>query len=131
MVMLHIRLNGTTECSNMVANILPADPTPTTTPPPTTLGGRGQKLIIQPFQNMVMFHFKLNAITKCNNMVANILPALPPTPLDPRGVKDQNSTFSEQFHVANQIKWNQECRNMVANILPAYGPHPLILGLGV
>ena len=28
MVMLHIKLKGITKCSSMVANILPADPSP-------------------------------------------------------------------------------------------------------
>ena len=54
------------ECSNMVS--LP-DP-------------RGQKVKIHFFQNMVMLHIILNAITKCSNMVTNILHATPP-PLDP------------------------------------------------
>ena len=53
MVMLHIILNGLTKCSNMIANILPADP-----PHP-----RGQKVIIQLFLNNVMLHIKLFGIT--------------------------------------------------------------------
>ena len=44
-----------------LANIFPAHP-----PDP-----RGQKVKIQLFQNMVMLHIKLNAITKCSNMVAH------------------------------------------------------------
>ena len=44
MVMLHIKLNGITKCSNMVANILSADPSP---------DPRDQKVIIQLFQNNV------------------------------------------------------------------------------
>ena len=32
--MLHINLKGITKCSSMVANILPADPYPTTHPRP-------------------------------------------------------------------------------------------------
>ena len=60
------------ECSNMVS---PPDP-------------RGQKVKIQLFQNMARLHIKLNAITKCSNMVTNILPATLPPPLDPSvGVK--------------------------------------------
>ena len=101
-------------CSNMVAIILPVDPTP-------DLGG--QKVKIQLFQNMVMLHIKLKGTS---NMVANILlaapppPPPPPTPLPPNpGSKGQNSTFSEHGHVAYQIKGNNECSNMVANVLLA------------
>ena len=60
------------ECSNMVANILPADT-------PTTIGMVNRSKLIF-FQNMVMLHIKLNGITKCSNMVTNILPTAPNTP---------------------------------------------------
>ena len=52
------------QCSYMVANILPADP--------------GVK--IQLFLNMVMLHIILKGMTHCCNMVA-ILPADPPPPM--------------------------------------------------
>ena len=65
------------ECSNMVANKLPAD---RPTPPPLDPGDWENMSKIQHFQNMVMLHIKLNGITKCSNMVANILPADPPLP---------------------------------------------------
>ena len=69
------------------------------------------------FQKMVMLHIKFKGITKCSNMVANILP----TDLyDPRGW-GKNSTFSEHGHVAYQIKWKHKYSNMVANILPPRG----------
>ena len=63
------------KCSNMLANILLADP-----PPHPTLGmwSMGQNYF---FQNTVMLHIKLKGITKCSIMVAHILPANPPTPL--------------------------------------------------
>ena len=54
MVMMNIKLNGITKCNNMVANILPADPS-------NDLGG--QKVKFQPFQNMVMLHINLMGIT--------------------------------------------------------------------
>ena len=38
------------ECSNTVANILPADP-----PPPPAGGGGGKKVKIQPFQNSTFY----------------------------------------------------------------------------
>ena len=48
------QIKGNDTCSNMVANILPADP-----PLPADPGG-GVK--IQLFQNMVMLHIKLNGM---------------------------------------------------------------------
>ena len=52
--MLHIELKGITGAAtcNMVANIMPAAPDP-----------GGQKVKIQLFQNMVILHIKLKAIT--------------------------------------------------------------------
>ena len=71
---------------------------------------------------MVMLHIKINGITNCSNMVANILPTIPP---DPRGIGSigQKSTFSEHGHVAYDIKGNHEFSNMKANILHSY-PYP-------
>ena len=57
------------ECSNMVANILPENPLPT-----TMGGGGGPKVKIQLFQNIVMLHIKFKWNHECSNMVANILP---------------------------------------------------------
>ena len=56
MVILHIKLNGITKCSNMVANILPADP------PPPDPGVEVQKVKIPLIKNMVMLHIKLKGI---------------------------------------------------------------------
>ena len=58
--MMHIKLNGIMKYSNMVANILLADP-----PPPPW------KVEIQLFQNMVMLHIKLKGITKCWKLVGS------------------------------------------------------------
>ena len=69
------QIKGNHECSNMIADIFPADPS---TPPPPPKGSTGQ---IQLFQNMVMLHIKLKGITKCSNMIAKILPADPLPPL--------------------------------------------------
>ena len=48
--------------------------------------GWGQKAKVIFFPNMITLHIKLKGITKCNNMVANILPAEPHTlsPLTPQ-----------------------------------------------
>ena len=51
-------------------------------------------------------------ITKCSNMVANILPAM--------GSIGQNLSFSEHVHV--KLNGITKCSNMVANILPADPP---------
>ena len=52
------QIKGNHECSNIVANILPAD----TNPPPRPWGC-GQKVKFQLFQNIAMLHIKLNGIT--------------------------------------------------------------------
>ena len=76
------QIKGNHMCSNMVANILPADPPP---PPPPDPGNGVNKIKIQLFQNMVMLHIILNGLMKCSNMIANILPADPHP--HPRGQK--------------------------------------------
>ena len=80
MVMLHIKINGTTKCSNMVANFA-ADPQPpiaTTTP-----GGLCQKVIIQLFQNMVILHIKLKGIMNSATWTQLFCPHTPPAPTRP------------------------------------------------
>ena len=61
MVLLYIKFNGITGAAscNMVANIMPADP-----PPPNP---GGQMVKIQLFQNMVIMHIKLKAITNAEH----------------------------------------------------------------
>ena len=59
----------------MVANVLHADH-----PLPHYPRGWGQIVKIQCFQNIIMLHIKFIGITKCSNMVANILPADHPYP---------------------------------------------------
>ena len=53
------QIKGNHDCSNMAANILPADPHPPPSPLPL---GWGKKVKIQLFQNMVMLHIKLKGI---------------------------------------------------------------------
>ena len=50
------QIKGNHKFSNLVANIMPATPSP---PPPDP---RGQKLNIQLFQNMVILHVKLKGM---------------------------------------------------------------------
>ena len=87
------------KCSNMVANILPEDHPPPTLPPPTTLGigSTGQNSTFSEHGHVA--YIKLNGITKCSNMVANILPP-PPMPLTQS--IGQKSTFSEHCHVTSR-----------------------------
>ena len=74
-------------------------------PPPLTTLVIGQLVKIQFFQDMAMLHKKLNGITKCSNMVPNILPTTPPPPTMPLTPSiGQHSTFSEHGHVSYQIK---------------------------
>ena len=111
-VMFRIKFIGIKKCSNMVANILPAD-----TPPPQTLemGSIGKSSIFSSSFH-VAYHIKWNHENCC------ILPISLPLML---GSKGKNSTISEHCHVAYQIKGNHECSNMVANILPTTPP-PLL-----
>ena len=77
---------------------------------------------------MVLLHIKLTRITKCSNMVANILPPDPlPTPLR-KGSQVKIQLF--QIMVMLHIKYfgTTKCSNMVANILPT-DPPPLTLGV--
>ena len=60
-----------------------------------------QKAKFQLFQNMVMMHIKLNGITKCNNMVANILPTDPPN--DPRGQKIKTQLCQNMVMLHNKL----------------------------
>ena len=104
MVILHIKLKGITKCSNIVANILPADPSPSSRHYPRRWG---QKVKVQLFQNMAMLHIKFKGITNYTNIVANILPAdAPPQPHpslhQPRQIQPfQNMAISYILHITN------------------------------
>ena len=108
--------------SNMVGNILPADPPP----PPTNTGGLSVKIHI--FQNITMLHIKFNNITNA----ANILPADPPPhPPNPWGqyVKIQLVQNMVLLHI--KLKKNHKCSNMVGNILLADSPPANTGGINV
>ena len=93
----------------------------------------GQKVEIQLFQNMVMLHIKFNGITKCNNMVANILSADPslPTTILGDGARRSKFIFSEHGHVAYQTKgihkMQQQCSKHFAR--RSHPPHLPTLGM--
>ena len=124
MVMLHINLKGITKCSSMVANILSADPYPTTPPRPWGLESLGQSSTFSEHGHVI---YQIKDNHKCSNMVANILLAVIPHPGD--GVNRLRfNFFSEYGHGAYKIKENHEYSNMVENILPAY-PLPRTLGM--
>ena len=123
MAKLHIKLNGITKCSNMVANILTATPPP---PPQLRSCGWGQQVKSQLFQNMVMLHNnEIKGTHEMQQHGSKYFACRPPLPY-PRGCgpKVKNSFFSEYGLVGYQIKGNHKCRILVANILPV-DPPPL------
>ena len=117
------QIKGNHECSNIVANILPADPTPT-----LEMGSIGQNSNFSEHDHVA---YQIKGKHDCSNTDANILPADPlhHAP-DPREMGSIGQKFSEHGHIAYQIKGNHEFSNMVANILPADHPPPLPLGWG-
>ena len=102
MVILHIKFIGTTKCSNMVANILPAY-----SPPDPS----GQKVKILLFSEQCHVAYQIKGNQECSNIVANILYAHPLHTLG-MGSISQKSTFSEHGHIAYQFKGNQHGCNM-------------------
>ena len=132
------------KCSNMLANILPADPYS------LALGMGSVDQNSSSEHGHVAYQIKDNH--KCSNMLANILPADPHSLALGMGSVDQNLTFSEHGHVVYlcfyffflnltffflcmlhiKLKKNHECSNMVANSLPAdpHTPTPFPWGWG-
>ena len=82
------------ECSNMIANILPAD-----LPQTQGVGSKGQNSTFSEHGHNA-YQIKWNH--ECSKMVANIFACRPP----PRTLRSkvQNSAFPEHGHVAYQIK---------------------------
>ena len=89
------------ECTNMVANILPADPLPPS--PVLWMGSEGQNSTFSEHGH-VTYQIKENQ--ECINMVANILLADPLTPLRPWGRGFRSKKILEHGHVAYQLKEN-------------------------
>ena len=104
------QINEIQECSNMVANILPADL-------PQTLGIRsvGQN---STFSEHVNVAYQINENQECSHMVANILTADPPPPPPPPDTRMGSKYIN--------LKGISKCSSMVANILLAdpYPPPP-------
>ena len=92
-------------------------------PSPTTLGDWGQKVKIQLFQNMVMLDIEYIVITKCSNMVANILPTDPP-PTYPSGQKVKIYLFQNMVTLHINVFGITKCNKTCSNILPADPPFP-------
>ena len=90
--MLHIKLKGITKCSDIVAFILPTDPSPSSRHDPR---GWGQKVKVKLFQNMAMLHIKFWGITNYTKYSSKCFARRPPSPREPR----QISTFSEHGHM--------------------------------
>ena len=102
------------DCSNIVANILPADPlsAPPPSADPVVRVNRSKFNFFRTWSRA----YQIKENHACSYMVANIPP--PPIPILGLGSVGQNTTFSEHGCVAYQIKENHECSNMVANICP-------------
>ena len=115
MVMLHIKLNSITKCSNMVANSLPADPHP----PALGIWSKGQNSTFSEHDH-VAYQIKDNHQMQQHGSKYFARRPLPDILTLLFGSK---FNFSEHGHVAYQIEKNHECSNMVANILPADSPH--------
>ena len=92
-------------------------------PSPTTLGDWGQKVKIQLFQNMAMLDIEYIVITKCSNMVANILPTDPP-PTYPSGQKVKIYLFQNMVTSHINVFGITKCNEKFSNILPADPPFP-------
>ena len=110
------------ECSNMVANILPAD-SPLRAPT-LGVGSKGQN---STFSEHAHVAYQIEWNDACSNMVADNFTRRPPSSPPSRpdtgiGKKGQNSTFSEHAHVAYQIQGNDACSRMVANIFTRRPP---------
>ena len=58
MVMLHIKIKENHECSNVVANILPADPPPPPTHPSLWMGSVGKKIVFFSVHGHVTYQIK-------------------------------------------------------------------------
>ena len=77
------QIKGNHDCSIIVANVLPADPLPISTPT-LGLGSKGQNSTLSE-QGHVAYQIKGNH--ECSNMVANILPADTPLTIWVKGSK--------------------------------------------
>ena len=109
MVMLHIQLKGITECSSMVANILPTDN------PTLGMGSVGQNSTFSEHGHVA---YQTEGNQEMQQHGSKYFARKPPYNPQGMGSVGQNSTFSEHGHAAYQIKENHKCSNMVANILP-------------
>ena len=122
-VMLHIKLKVITKCSNIVANILPADPPPHLHIIPTTLG-YGVKVKFQLFQMMVMLHIKLKGITNAGTWSQLFCLPPPPPPPPGNGVNRSKVNFFQKMVILHfKSKGTTTYSNKVANILHA-DPRP-------
>ena len=121
------QIKGNHECSNMVANILTADPHPHPDP-----GDGVKRSKFKFFKHHTAYQIKGN--NEMQQHGNKYFTNRPPTPIIPTlgmGSIGQNKTLSEHDHVAYQIKGNYEMQKQgstqFANRPPAT---PLTLGMG-
>ena len=110
------QIKGNVACSNMVANILPANPHPF---PTLRVGSKGQNSTFSEHGHVA---YQINWNHECSNMVAHILPADPPPTLG----CGQNSAFFQNM-VMLHIKLRElACSNVEANIFLQTPPSPTL-----
>ena len=93
--------------SSLVANSLPADPSP--------ILGEGSKGQSFNFFRTWSCCISNKIESRMQQHDSKSFAHRPHPTLKPKG---HNSTFPQHGHVAYQIKWNHECSKMVANVLP-------------
>ena len=113
------QIKGNQVCSNMVANILPADPSPPSPPPPPPPPPHTHTPT--PEHGHVAYQIKGNQ--ECSKMLTNVLPAntyprIPPPPGD--GVKSSKFNFFKHFdltHTPSIWVWLKSDIEIVQNLI--------------
>ena len=111
------------ECSNMVANILPADP-----PPPSTLDMRSVGLKVNFFRtwSCCISNLRESRMQQHGSKYVASRPPYHPPPPPGSGMEKigQNSTFSEYGHIAYQIKLNHKIQQHGSKYFARRPPPP-------
>ena len=104
------QIKGYDTCSNMVTNILPADPI--SDPSNQAVGSRGQNSTFSEHCHDV---YQILLESRLQQHGSNYFARRPPSTTLGAGIKSQNLTILEHGQDAYQIKGNDTSSNMVAN----------------